>query len=84
MKRGERQNDEIHYLLDRGAKEQTAHQRVLGHKTQLATRPIVNRRRGARDKEMQEDTQNVGAGASTDSLPPQQAGGDHKWNLPSK
>jgi hypothetical protein len=32
VKSGERQNDKIHDLFDRGAKEQAAHQRVLRHK----------------------------------------------------
>ena len=56
MKRGERQDDEIHYLLHRGTKKQTAHQWVLGHETELAARRLVNGRRRARDKEVQENT----------------------------
>ena len=84
VKSGERQNDKIHYLFHRGAKEQAAHQRVLRHKAQLAACRVVNSRRGARNKEMQEDTQNVGADASLESLAAQQACGNHEWNLPSK
>src|SRR6266852_8207382 len=84
VKRGERQNDKIHYLFHRGAKEQPANQWVLRHKTQPAACRVVNSRCQASDKEVQEDTQNIGADASLESLPPQQAPGNHERDVPSK
>jgi len=84
VKRGEGQNNKIHYLLHCGAKEQTAHQRVLLHKNQPAACRIVNSRCRASDKEVQEDTQNMGAYAPLESLPPQQAPGNHQRDVPSK
>src|SRR5882672_6083051 len=64
MKCGERQNDKIHYLLNRTAKEQAAHYWVLLQKNQLAACRIVHSRRRARDKEVQENAKNKGTGAS--------------------
>src|SRR5882672_3925249 len=84
VKRGEGQNEKIHYLLHRGAKEQTAHQRVLRQKSQPTACRVVNSRCRASDKEVQEDTQNIGAYASMESLPPQQAPGNHERDVPSK
>src|SRR5467141_4065274 len=80
VKRGERQNDKIHDLFHRGAKEQTAHQRVLRHKTQLAACRVVNSRCRASNKEVQCDTKNIGADASLESLPPRQC--RHPRRLP--
>src|SRR6267378_8607047 len=84
VKREERQNDKVHYLLHCGAKEQTTHQRVLLHKNQPAACRVINSRCRASDKEVQEDTQNIGAYASLESLPPQQARGNHERDVPSK
>src|SRR5438445_10205128 len=84
VKRGERQNDKIHYLFHRGAKEQPTNQWVLRHKTQPAARRVINGCCGASDKEVQEDTQNISADASLESLPPQQAPGNHELNVPSE
>src|SRR5579859_5182173 len=84
VKRGERQNDKIHYLFHRSAKEQAAHQRVLQHETQPAACRVVNSRCRASDKEVQQDTKDIRAGASLESVPPQQAGGNGERNLPAK
>jgi len=84
VKRGEGQNDKIHYLLNRGAKEQATYHRVFRHKTQLAAYRVINSRCRASNKEVQKDTQNIGADASMESLPPQQTAGNHERNVPSK
>jgi hypothetical protein len=42
VKRGERQDDQIHYLLHRAAKEQTAHQRVFPQKAQPDACTVVH------------------------------------------
>src|SRR5260370_38752773 len=84
VKRGERQNDKIHYLLHRGAEEQAAHKWVLIHKTQPAARSVVNGRCRASDKEVQCDTKNIGADAPMESLPAKQPAGNHARNVPSK
>jgi hypothetical protein len=41
VKRGERQDDQIHYLFNRGAEEQATHQHVLLHETQSAAGRVV-------------------------------------------
>src|SRR6266436_2548107 len=84
VKRGERQNDKIHYLLHRGPKEQTTHQWVLRQKNQTAACRVVNSCCRASDKEVQEDSQNISAYASMEGLPPQQAPGNHERDVPSK
>src|SRR5580704_10122106 len=84
VKRGERQNDQSHYLFHCGAKEQAAHQWVFLQKTQPAARRVVNSRRRAGDKEVQYDTKNIGANAPMESLPAQQARGNRQRNVPSK
>src|ERR1700722_2647837 len=84
VKRGERQDDQSHYLFHRGAKEQAAHQWVLNQETELAACRVVDNRGGAGDKEVQQDTQNIGAHASLESLPPQQARSNRERNVPSK
>src|SRR5207302_9905942 len=82
MKRGKRENDKGHHLFNRGAEEQTADQWVLLQKSQLKVGGIVDRRGRAGDKEVQQDTQNIGTYASIESLPPEQAGGNPKRNVP--
>src|SRR5258708_16642667 len=84
VQRGERQNDETHYVFHCGTKKQTANQWVLLQKNQLAACPVVNRRCRASDKKVQYDPKNIGADASLESLPPQQAPGHHERNVPSK
>jgi len=84
VKRGERQNDVTHYQFHRHAVEQPTHQRMLRQENQPAACPVVNSRRRGSDKEVQADTKNIGAGPSLQSLPPQQASGDHERNLRSK
>src|SRR5260370_41669310 len=84
VKRGERQNDKIHYLLHRGAEEQAAHKWVLIHKTQPAARSVVNGRCRASDKEVQCDTKNIGPAPPRESLPPNHPPGIPERNFPSK
>src|ERR1700720_1798104 len=84
VKRGKRQNDKIHDLLDRGTKKQAAYQRVLRHERQLAAHRVVNGRCRASDKEVQEDTKNIGTGASLESLAPEEASGNHERDVPAK
>jgi hypothetical protein len=84
VKRGEWQNDKIHYLLDGGTEEQPAHNWVISQESQTAACRVVNRRCRAGDKEVQDDTQNVSANASVEGAPPQQSGGNHERNVPSK
>jgi len=76
VKRRERQDNKIHYFLDRATKEQTAHQRMFLQKNQPDAGSVVNRRGREGDKKMQEDTKNIRACAPLESLPPQQAGGN--------
>src|ERR1700732_4381477 len=77
VKRGERQNDVTHYHLNCGTKEQAAHQRVLLQKNQSAACREVNTCRRESNKEVQEDTQEIGGYPSLQSLPSQQARGNH-------
>src|SRR5438105_7664633 len=64
MKRGQRQNNKSHYLIYRGAIEQSAHQRVFYQEPQLAAGRVVNRRDREGDKEVQENSENVRTGAT--------------------
>ena len=57
---------------------------MLRHKTQPAAGRVINSRCLESDKEVEEDTQNIRAWASVESLPSQQAGRNHERNLPSK
>src|ERR1700683_5408689 len=84
VKRGEWQNDVTHYQFHRHAVEQPTHQRMLRQENQPAACPGVNSPRRRSDKKVQGDTKNIGAGPSLQSLPPQQASGDHERNLRSK
>src|ERR1700730_6185956 len=84
VKRGEWQNDKIHDLLHCGTEEQAADYWMLSQESQTAAGHVVNRGCSAGDKERQHDTQNVGARASVESAPPQQACGNRERNVPSK
>src|SRR4030081_3804985 len=84
VKCGEGQNDKIHYLFNGCAKEQATHQWVLRQETQPAAGRVVNSRCRASDKEVQEDAKNIGADASMEGLPPEQAAGNCERNVPSK
>src|ERR1700723_2737495 len=84
VKRGERQNDVTHSQLTRHAVEQATPQRMLDQENQPAACPVVNSRRRRSDKEVQADTENIGAGASLQSPRPQQTCGNHERNLRSK
>src|SRR6266851_3576912 len=84
VKCGERQNDKSHDQFNRDATEQAAHQWVLLQETQPAARRVVNSRCRESDEEVQEDTQNIGADASPESLSPKQAAGNRERNFPSK
>ena len=85
MKRGQRQNNKSHYLINRGAIEQAAHQRVFYQEPQLAAGRVVNRRDREGDKEVQENSENVRSGATImQSSLPQQPRGNYERNLFSK
>ncbi len=80
---GERQDDQVHHQHYAGAEAQAAHQRVLRQEREPAACRVIHRRGCQSDKEVQEDTQNISACASLNSLPPQQASGDVEWDVPS-
>jgi len=69
VKGGEWQDDVAHHVFHRHAVEQAADQRMLRQKNQLTAGAVINRRDRERDEEIQQDAQNVSAGASVQGGP---------------
>ena len=75
MKGRERQDDVTHYQFDGHAIEQSADQRMLNQETQLAAGAVVDGGNRSGDEEVQQDAENIGTGASVESLLAQQPAG---------
>src|SRR5579872_1552682 len=84
MKGGERQDNKIHNLLHGTTKEQSADQRMFLQKSEPTACTVVNRGRRASDKEVESDTENVGADSSVKSTSSKQTAGNHERNVPSE
>ena len=80
MKRGKRQNDEIHDVFDRHPVKQAANHRVLGHKRELAACAVINRGYRKSDKEMKDNAQRVSASAAVEGLLAEQTRSHAQWN----
>ena len=84
VKRGERQDDEIHHVLHRRAEEQAADQWVIDWEEEAAAPGVIDRRDAECDEKMQQDSQRIGARASVERRPSKQPRGDRERNPPAE
>jgi hypothetical protein len=84
MKRGERQDDEVHDLFDRGAVKQTADQRMFFQEGQPAACGVVNGRCRQGDEEVQQDAESVDTCASMGGFRTQESCRDGERDAPSE
>jgi uncharacterized membrane protein len=71
VKRGERQNNQVHDLLDRSAKEKAAYQRVLFQKSQPAAGYVISGSSRESNEVVQQHSQDVDADSALESPFPQ-------------